>query len=131
MAKNFKINEKIYISSSGLDNVEKEKLELDGVTDSSNIGLGPANATSHSDPAEINRSRTVQPYYWSVYPSGLSVSSRGCCSLLCDYCNNWTWVVEEILAYGNRLRFRHCREFHYIYIYIHIHTVNMSQLHFA
>ena len=25
-----------------------------------------------------------------------------CCCLPCDHCRNWTWVVEEILTYGNR-----------------------------
>ena len=34
-----------------------------------------------------------------------------CCSLPCNHCSNWTWVVEEILAYGNRLRSMHCRKF--------------------
>ena len=37
-----------------------------------------------------------------------------CCCLPCKHCSNWTWVVEEILAYGNRLRSTHCREFHYL-----------------
>ena len=31
--------------------------------------------------------------------------------LPCNHCSNWTWVVEEILPYGNRLRFTQCREF--------------------
>ena len=29
---------------------------------------------------------------------------RCCCCLPCNHCRNWTWVVEEILAYGDRLR---------------------------
>ena len=37
-----------------------------------------------------------------------------CCCLPCDHCSNWTWVVEEILAYSIKLRFTHCREFHYL-----------------
>ena len=26
-----------------------------------------------------------------------------CCCLPCNHCSNWTWVVEEILVFGNRL----------------------------
>ena len=26
-----------------------------------------------------------------------------------NHCSKWTWVVEEILTYGNRLRSTHCR----------------------
>ena len=37
-----------------------------------------------------------------------------CCRLPSNHCRNWAWVVEEILAYGNRLRSTHCREFHYL-----------------
>ncbi|XP_023347268.1 HEAT repeat-containing protein 5B [Eurytemora carolleeae] len=40
----------------GFENVQNEKMELD-VVDSGNIGLGAANATSQSDPSDINRSR--------------------------------------------------------------------------
>ena len=35
------------------------------------------------------------------------------CCLPCNHCSHWTWVVEEILAFANRLRSTHCREFHY------------------
>ena len=28
-----------------------------------------------------------------------------------NHCSKWTWVVKVILAYGNRLRSTHCREF--------------------
>ena len=38
-----------------------------------------------------------------------------CCCLPCNHCINWTWVVEEILAfYGPRLHSTHCREFNYL-----------------
>ena len=37
-----------------------------------------------------------------------------CCCLPCNHCSNWTWVVEEILAFGTRLRSTHCREFNYL-----------------
>ena len=37
-----------------------------------------------------------------------------CCCLPCNHCSNWTWVVEEMFAYGYRLRSTHCREFHYL-----------------
>ena len=36
------------------------------------------------------------------------------CCLPCNHCSNWIWVVKEILAYGNRLRSTHCREFRYM-----------------
>ena len=37
-----------------------------------------------------------------------------CCRCLpCNHCSNWTWVVEEILAFGTRLRSTHCREFNW------------------
>ena len=37
-----------------------------------------------------------------------------CCSLPCNNCSKWTWVVEEILAFGTRLRSTHCWEFNYL-----------------
>ena len=38
-------------------------------------------------------------------------TEKGCCYCLpCNHCSNWTWAVEQILAYGNRLRSTHCRE---------------------
>ena len=33
----------------------------------------------------------------------------GCCCLPCNHCSNWTWVIEEIWAFGTRLRSTHCR----------------------
>ena len=27
---------------------------------------------------------------------------RCCCCIPCNHCSNWTWVVEEILAFGTR-----------------------------
>ena len=44
------------------------------------------------------------------------VDSRNrCCRCLpCNHCSNWTWVVEEILAFGTRLRSTHCSEFYYL-----------------
>ena len=45
----------------------------------------------------------------------IAICLKKCCRCLpCDHCSNWTWVVEEILAYGDRLRSTHCREFHYM-----------------
>ena len=35
-----------------------------------------------------------------------------CCCLPCKHCTVIILVVEEILAYGNRLRFTHSKEFH-------------------
>ena len=37
-----------------------------------------------------------------------------CCCLPCNHCSNWTWVVEEILAFGTRLRSTQCKEFKYL-----------------
>ena len=37
-----------------------------------------------------------------------------CCCLPCNHCSNWTWVVEEISAFGNMLRSTHCMEFNYL-----------------
>ena len=39
---------------------------------------------------------------------------KWCCCLPCNHCINWTWVVEEILAFGTRLRSTHCKEFNYL-----------------
>ena len=33
-----------------------------------------------------------------------------CCSFCCCPCKHWTWVAEEILAYGKKLRSTHCKE---------------------
>ena len=45
---------------------------------------------------------------------GLTYIHTCCCCLPCNHCSNWTWVVEEILAFGTRLRSTHCREFNYL-----------------
>ena len=39
-----------------------------------------------------------------------------------------TWVVEEILAYDNRLRSTHCREFHYMKLCRPAYFVGTTQL---
>ena len=36
-----------------------------------------------------------------------------CCCLPSNHCINSTWVVEEILAFGNRLRSTHRRDFNF------------------
>ena len=42
-----------------------------------------------------------------------------CCRLLpCNHCSNWTWVLEEISAYGSKLRSTHCRELTVSWIWI-------------
>ena len=41
---------------------------------------------------------------------GGRVQGTCCCCLPCNHCSNFTWVVEEILAYGNRLRSTPCRD---------------------
>ena len=46
--------------------------------------------------------------------SGPGYQLRCCCCLPCNHCSNWTWVVEEILAFGTRLRSTHCREFNFL-----------------
>ena len=62
-------------------------------------GLGP-------DQPRRRLQRRQEPY------PGTEMSSC-CCCLPCNHCSNWTWVVEEILAFGARLRSTHCREFNY------------------
>ena len=45
------------------------------------------------------------------------LSRRRCCCCCCltfNRSSNYAWVVEELLAYGNRLHSMHCREFHYL-----------------
>ena len=51
-----------------------------------------------------------------------------CCCLLCDHCSNWTWVAEEILAFGNRLRSTHCRQFNYLKLCRPTYFVRTTQL---
>ena len=50
-----------------------------------------------------------------------------CCLRRLSFCSNWTWVVEEILAYGNRLRSMHCREFPYFKLCRHAYLVRTNQ----
>ena len=54
-----------------------------------------------------------------------------CCCLLCNHCSNRTWVVEEILAFGNRLRSTHCREFHYLKLCRPAFFVRTNQLYYS
>ena len=42
-----------------------------------------------------------------IYKELCNLSQNGCC-LQCNHCSKWTWVVEEIFAFGNRLRSTHC-----------------------
>ena len=53
-----------------------------------------------------------------------------CCCLPCNHCSNWTWVVEEILAFffGTRLRSTHCREFNYLKLCKPAYFVRTTQL---
>ena len=52
-----------------------------------------------------------------------------CCCLPCNHCRrSWTWVVEEILAFGNRLRSTHCREFNYLKLCRPAYFVRTTQL---
>ena len=51
-----------------------------------------------------------------------------CCCLPCNHFSNWTWVVGEILAYGNRLRSTHCREFPYLKLCRPAYFVRTTQL---
>ena len=52
-----------------------------------------------------------------------------CCGLPCNHCSNWTWVVEEILAFGTRLRSTHCREFNYLKLCRPAYFVRTTQLY--
>ena len=45
-----------------------------------------------------------------------------------NHCINWTWVFEEILVYGIRLRATHCREFHYLKLYKTAYLFRTTQL---
>ena len=69
----------------------------------------------------INLIPDLVPGYRSTGPPhsrrrGLSSSrlpyTLCCCCLPCKHCTVIILVVEEILAYGNRLRFTHSKEFH-------------------
>ena len=51
-----------------------------------------------------------------------------CCCLPCNHCSYLTWVVEEILAFGNRPRSTHCREFNYLNYAKHAYFVRTTQL---
>ena len=42
--------------------------------------------------------------------------------------SSWTWVVEEMLAFGNRLRSTHCREFNYLKLCRPAYFVRTTQL---
>ena len=57
--------------------------------------------------------------------NGLSIC---CCCLPCNHCSNWTWVVEEILAFGTRLLSTHCREFNYLKLCRPAYFVRTTQL---
>ena len=62
------------------------------------------------------------PWPWSGSSGSTTLERKGICAplmccLQCNHCSNWTWVVEEILVYGNRLRSTYCREFHYLNLY--------------
>ena len=53
-----------------------------------------------------------------------------CCCLPCNNCSNYTWVVEEILAFSNRLRSTHCREILYMKLCMPAYYVITTQLLF-
>ena len=57
-----------------------------------------------------------------------------CCCLPCNHCSNWTWV-EEILAFGTRLRSTHCREFNYLKLcrpayFVRTTNIDYQSIHF-
>ena len=56
----------------------------------------------------IDKSLSIQLYLLSTFLIFY------CCCLPCGHCSNWTLVVEEILAFVNRLRFKHRKEFPYL-----------------
>ena len=58
----------------------------------------------------------------------LCINRICCCCLLCNHCSNWTWVVEEIFAFGTRLRSTHFREFNYLKLCRPAYLVTTAQL---
>ena len=56
----------------------------------------------------------VQRHYGHPWPQSNEKWFPVVVVLTCNHCSNWTWVVEEILAFGTRLRSTHCREFNYL-----------------
>ena len=48
--------------------------------------------------------------YSRIYNFPWLCGQQNCLSWPCNHCRNWTWVVKEILAYGDRLRSTHCRD---------------------
>ena len=51
-----------------------------------------------------------------------------CCCLPCNHCSNWTWVVEEILPFGTRMRCTHCRVFNYLKLCRSTYFIRTTQL---
>ena len=54
--------------------------------------------------------------------------NRLMCCRCCNHLSNWMWVVEEILAFGTRLRSRRCREFNYLKLCRPAYFVRTTQL---
>ena len=50
----------------------------------------------------------------TTWKPSLQIPGKCCCCLPCTHCSNWTWVADQILAYGYRLHSTHYREFLYL-----------------
>ena len=72
--------------------------------------------------------RSVFTSRLSVEPRALRKNTSCCCCLPCNHCSNRTWVVEEILAFGTRLRSTHCREFNYLKLCRPAYFIRTTQL---
>ena len=64
-------------------------------------------------------SQRKQPVIFTIWSS----SSFLLLLLPCDDCSTWTSVVEEILAFGNRLRSTFCRECTYLKLFLSVNFV--------
>ena len=67
-------------------------------------------------------------YYQQPVHSAWQLEVNAWCSLPCNHCSNWTWIVEEILAYGYRLRSKFFLEFQYLKLYLPAYFVRATQL---
>ena len=96
--------------------------QITEITEENNVGVG--GLPVHADAADcvlVHRGRVV-------LRTPIARNLICCCCLPCNHCSNWTWVVEEILAFGTRLRSTHCREFNYLKLCRPAYFVRTTQL---
>ena len=56
------------------------------------------------------------------------LKKQWCCCLPCNHYSNSTWLVEKMLADGNRLRYTHCREYPYMKLCRPAYFIRTTQL---